>query len=411
MSVESVLDAPRSAPLAKHLNPLTGIRIFAAAAIVEGHSWEYWGAENRLLLGMSLQHGVSMFFVLSGFILAYSYPTLEDVRTRHFVLARFARVFPMHVFSTVVLLLMVPSVLGELRQNGEFFTILHYITLTHAWYPTWQNFLAFNGVSWSISVEAAFYLTFPLWIMNWGKLNLLKLPLAFAPTVILIEYANLGTLSSVPKAPGMTMQGLLHFSPLSRLPEFVLGVVVGEFWTRHRFEWNRISSTIAEIIITFVLWYAVRYAWDYAHDPEWLQFLGTGGAFWIEQNGFTPVFAAFILVMASSTGIIAWCLGRRPVVILGEASFSVYLLHSILLRYYESFPGLISNNPEAWRLLYWMGVISMSYLAFEFVETPARAQITKKITRPSIANRQVRTVVLAAATGTTALALIAPHLS
>jgi peptidoglycan/LPS O-acetylase OafA/YrhL len=409
MSVESVLDAPRSAPLAKHLNPLTGIRIFAAAAIVEGHVWEVW--KSSVLAGMSLQYGVSIFFVLSGFILAYSYPTFDDVRRRHFVLARFARVWPMHIVSTLLLILLVPSVLRELGQPGEFFTILHYLTLTQAWYPTWQNFLAWNGVAWSISVEAAFYLTFPLWIASWGKLNWLKLPLACAPLVILIQYANMGTLSQQPWAPGMTMIGVLHFFPLARLPEFVLGVVVGQYWTNNRFEWEKITSTIAELIAIGALWLTVRYGWEFAHDPRIVKFFGSAGAFWLEQNGLTPIFAAFIFVIASSTGYISRFLGWKPIVILGEVSFSVYLLHTILLRYYQSFPSLLTNNPEPWRLLYWVGVIGMSYLAFEFVETPARAKITKKIARPSIHNRQVRTAVLAAAISATALALIAPHFS
>ncbi|TBC92956.1 acyltransferase [Rhizobium leguminosarum] len=410
MSVESILDAPRAAPLARHLNPLTGVRIVAAAAIVEGHSWEYWGTDGAFLLGMSLQHGVSMFFVLSGFILAYSYPTIEDVRARHFVLARFARVWPMHIFATLLLFLLVPSALGELRQPGEFFTILHYVTLTHAWYPTWQNFLAFNGVAWSISVEAAFYLTFPLWIANWGKLNWLKLPLACAPLVVMIQYANGGNLSLTPKAPGITMQGLLHFSPLSRLPEFVLGVLVGEFWTRRRFDWSPVLSTIAEIIVVVALWIAVRYAWFIAYDPRTVQFLGSAGSFWLEQNGFTPVFAAFIFVLASSTGLAARFLGWRPIVILGEVSFSVYLLHSILLRYYQSFPGLIAHHPGAWLLLYWLGIISMSYLAFEFVETPCRALITRKHARSSISNTRLRMVVLAVAIAVTTAAILFPLL-
>jgi len=411
MSVESVLDAPRSAPLARHLNPLTGIRIIAAAAIVEGHSWEYWGTDGAFLLGMSLQHGVSMFFVLSGFILAYSYPTLGDVRARHFVLARFARVWPMHLFSTLVLFLLVPSALGELWQPGEFFTILHYITLTHAWYPTWQNFLAFNGVAWSISVEAAFYLTFPLWIANWGKLNWLKLPLACAPLIIMIQYANGGALSAEPKAPGITLQGLLHFSPLARLPEFVFGVVVGDLWTKRRFEWGFSISSAAEFLAGAALLLAVGYAYNFAHDPRVIQFFGPAGAFWIEQNGFTPVFVAFIFVMASSTGLLARILGCKPIVILGEVSFSVYLLHSILLRYYESFPGLIVKHPSAWLALYWIGVLAMSYLAFEFVETPARAWITKKHARPSISDIRIRWAALIVAAAVTAAALMAPHLS
>jgi peptidoglycan/LPS O-acetylase OafA/YrhL len=404
MTVESLLDAPRHST--RHLYPLTGIRIFAAAAIVEGHSWQLW--KPSFLYGMSLQHGVSIFFVLSGFILAYSYPTIADVRKRQFFLARFARIWPMHIFATIVLFAMVPSVLGELRKPGEFFTILHYVTLTHGWYPTWQNFLAFNGVSWSISAEAAFYLTFPLWITNWGKLNWAKLPLACAPVVFLIQYANMGTLSREPWAPGMTLIGLMHFFPLARLPEFVLGVVIGEIWTRNRYEWKFVVSIIAEFIVVALILLEMAYAFPIANNPHVVQFFGTAGAFWLEQNGFAPIFALFIFVIASSTGPVARILGWKPIVILGEISFSVYLLHTILLRYYLSFPAIVADPPELMRWLYWCAVIAASFLAFELIEMPARAKITKKTPKSSIAIPKTRVMSLLSAGAVVAAALVAP---
>ncbi|MFC5423677.1 hypothetical protein ACFPOB_29525 [Bosea eneae] len=52
-----------------HLLPLTGLRFFAAAAIVLLHSAETWPIPSALG-NLALNQGVSFFFVLSGFILA-----------------------------------------------------------------------------------------------------------------------------------------------------------------------------------------------------------------------------------------------------------------------------------------------------------------------------------------------------
>ena len=87
----------------KKLDPLTSLRFFAAAMIVIGHSHRLIGSLN-LANTFSLAQGVSFFFVLSGFILAYNYPSLptkSDVL--HFFKARIARIWPAHVAAIILL--------------------------------------------------------------------------------------------------------------------------------------------------------------------------------------------------------------------------------------------------------------------------------------------------------------------
>ena len=287
----------------RHIEALTSIRFFAAAAIVEGHSWSLF--PPSFVLGLKLNQGVSIFFVLSGFILAYSYPTFRDVVERDFFIARFARVWPLHIVATIFLIALVPNTLWPSPGGAGLITAIHYLTLTQAWFPTWSNFLSYNGVAWTLSVEAFFYLTFPLWILDWRRWNWLKLPASLLPLLIIIDIGNSAKLAQEDWAPGITRTGLLYIFPLTRLPEFVLGVVLGEWWSRRRFSWSFRVSLVAEIAAGCALFWALARVWPIAHMPTTRLLLGEGGADWLLECGFIPIFALFIFVMASSNGPLA----------------------------------------------------------------------------------------------------------
>jgi peptidoglycan/LPS O-acetylase OafA/YrhL len=60
------------------LPALTSLRFIAAAMILLHHTRDLLSSDTSWALHWHLDHGVSLFFVLSGFILTYSYPSLED---------------------------------------------------------------------------------------------------------------------------------------------------------------------------------------------------------------------------------------------------------------------------------------------------------------------------------------------
>jgi peptidoglycan/LPS O-acetylase OafA/YrhL len=120
-------------------------------------------------------YGVTMFFVISGFLITSNnlrrYQQLGDVRLSEFYLFRFARIIPPLILALLVIvglgLLGVPS-FGNHGAHGmppSFFLIAVLSVLTF-----WHNLLMqavgyFNyclNIYWSLSVEEMFYLTFPL---------------------------------------------------------------------------------------------------------------------------------------------------------------------------------------------------------------------------------------------------------
>src|SRR5216684_7861879 len=93
----------------EHLRSLTGLRFLAAALIVVHHTRWYFGYGNTIARFLDPDIGVSLFFVLSGFIMFYSYP---EIGTRQgvarFMIARIARIWPLHFVTWLLVLIFLP---------------------------------------------------------------------------------------------------------------------------------------------------------------------------------------------------------------------------------------------------------------------------------------------------------------
>src|ERR1700691_4735717 len=144
---------------------LTGLRFFAAFMILWGHSlgWiaQFQDADVDRVTFIGVP-GMSLFFVLSGFVIHYNY---RDLFLRHgfaraiceFSAARFARLYPLFL----VFLVMAIAAEGPVPERilGFFFT------LTQSWwYTVYQDRLIINWLyppSWSISTEMFFYAAYP----------------------------------------------------------------------------------------------------------------------------------------------------------------------------------------------------------------------------------------------------------
>src|SRR5690349_9500032 len=135
-------------PRAAKLNALTSLRFVAAAMIVFYHSDPSFGKYDPFG-HMAKDQAVSFFFVLSGFILSYVYPTLDSFRDiRHFIGARFARIWPAHMFAFLLVLVLIPSQ-SWLASTGS---TTHGITkaianicMVQAWIPKRGYFFGFNA--------------------------------------------------------------------------------------------------------------------------------------------------------------------------------------------------------------------------------------------------------------------------
>src|SRR5688572_1698523 len=160
------------------LHPLTSLRFFAAIGVVFYHTYATFlpskpfpaFVDRSIALGFL---GVSCFFVLSGFILAYNYldppgsGSSGTVRAgpRSFLIARFARIYPLYLLG---LLIHAPFIVAYRFSNeASAITALGKLIvsfgvnagLAQGWLAQLKG--GWNPPGWSLSAEAFFYLVFP----------------------------------------------------------------------------------------------------------------------------------------------------------------------------------------------------------------------------------------------------------
>lgn len=110
--------------------------------------------------------GVALFFLLSGFVLAYNYADLAErgrLDKGEFWKARFARIFPVYILSLVLTLNRfiddTEDLLPAASANKAFDTVISFlmvVSLTQAW--DFSRSTIWNFPAWTLSVELFFYL-------------------------------------------------------------------------------------------------------------------------------------------------------------------------------------------------------------------------------------------------------------
>jgi peptidoglycan/LPS O-acetylase OafA/YrhL len=366
---------------ARKLNTLTSLRFIAAALIVVHHSRGSFGFPIDLWEPFSLDNGVSFFFVLSGFILTYVYPSLSSLGRKRFLWARIARIWPAHVTAFLLLVILWPEVYAtpeRLRDPRSLGTALANLSLVHAWIPMSAFFFSFNGPSWSISTELGFYLCFMLLIPNWQRTWFPKLVLAF---LMLCGVVTMSRVLHLPAGSGVaewhpSELGLVYVNPIARLFEFTLGMTTALIW--HRLApkvtigWP--AATLVELVafglVLLSLYYGKSWAAWAAQNP----WVGSAGLAWLIHGGASCVsLAVLIFVMALERGAISGLLSLPAPVLLGEISYSVYLLHQMLIVYYNSHARAFQWVPQQVAyLVFLMTLLLAAYLSWAVVERPCR---------------------------------------
>src|SRR5687768_10048357 len=229
-----------------HLASLTGLRFFAAIHVLLYHAFPHqaWPGEPAAVRDFidSGFVGVSLFFVLSGFILAYNYIHLSDARPvepRDFWWGRVARIYPVYLFSLFVALpLFVPWVVDKLTNESltglakVLITAGTNILLIQSWVPV--TVAQWNSPAWSLACEAFFYLVFPVlgaWFVRMPRARLLPAAavvwLATMAALWAYTAANPETAPLSARDSSLFSLGVVKYNPLMRLPEFIVGIAVG----------------------------------------------------------------------------------------------------------------------------------------------------------------------------------------
>jgi peptidoglycan/LPS O-acetylase OafA/YrhL len=352
-----------------NLHPLTSLRFVAAMMIVIHHAHNYFSWPWISYAPSTLVHGVSFFFVLSGFILTHVYTSKPFPGYGRFLQARFARLWPVHVFAIVMLVMYIQPDSITFDGPGIFdkrVQLLFNLSLTHAIFPFWSFPFSWNAVSWSISTEVFFYLVFPILLIDIRKswqIKLIASIMLMCAVYLVMDYFNFPLNAGLNE---VSIASVLYTNPLVRGFEFCLGMAAWVVWDQcirmkslSYWQWTAIELVVMIAVSVWLKW------WFYFIQPlikvTFLEAIyGNAGSCWI--------FAILIIVFASGRGLVGKLLSTKLTIFLGEISFSIYMIHQIL---YKFFAGLLPKESTS-TAMYFAALIFIATGTFLIIEKPAR---------------------------------------
>jgi peptidoglycan/LPS O-acetylase OafA/YrhL len=348
--------SPTSGPaIVSRIDGLTGLRFFFALLVVAHHSVQHWFGPASYPIADFGYIGVDFFFVLSGFVLAW--PTREMRRGR---LGRARRPGTPGAAAR-------PGSSGPTRTGRGVVrpgagSLLANVFLMQAWFPNPSTYFSVNDVSWSLSCELFFYLSFP-WLVG----RLAAMTSAWRRRTALLVVAGLAvypvgfSLTIAPSSPG-PHEWTTYVLPLWRLGEFVLGIIAA---LEVRRGWRPALSGAA------ALWVLVLASAGLIAEGLVAGHLPDRAA--IEVVGACLAALAFAAVAADEVaGHRSW-LARPIMVTLGASSFALYLLHALLYGWLVSLSDWTGPGPV--NSLAWVGyvllAVGLSVLVHRRIELPA----------------------------------------
>ena len=361
---------------AQHLKALTSLRFFAAGAIFLFHL-----LQSVKIQLPALALGVCFFFVLSGFILAYVYGQFERATIRQFYWARFARLWPVHALTfTAAAAILYAGLIT--RPDGAAIAVVN-VALLQTWVPLAGIPFSYNGVSWSISAEMAFYAVFPLLVFS-RRFGVLYAGLAIATLVYLIGVDLLAPAKQTQRLGFDPLHLILTFPP-ARLLEFATGVALGRWYLRNPDPpaiLARYPTMSESALLLAILSFGATAALAQGHIK------GMGlplTSLWYSQAGGFLIFAAAIAAFAYGRGALSRALSTPALVLLGEISFATYMVHTIVIKTFKLHASDWATGPRV--LAVTVCTYALSYLVWRFWELPCRSLLRNStvVTRPGSA--------------------------
>ncbi len=348
------------------IKPLTSLRFFFAFMVFLHH---YVIAGKPIFAEGYI--GVSFFFILSGFILSYSYKerlSSGKVSKGGFWIARFARIYPLHLLTLLVAIVLLHPQIQAIGAN---------LFLVQSFIPERTIYFSCNSVSWSISDEMFFYLLFPVILFLFSKAAP-RIKIGCFAGILILYFALVLT------TPDTYHHALFYVNPLFRLLDFVIGILLFETWEKiHPLSpkngyspspfFSRVAvATVIEMLAIGLLAFCISQA---DTIPDVYRY---GSYYWIPMALIIYIFAQ--PGEGRPRGYISRLLSWKPLVICGEISFGFYMIHQLAIQISNAAfakMGLVPGELSRFILIFGL-ILTASVLSFHFFETPVNRWIKKQ---------------------------------
>ena len=367
-------------------------RLFAALLVVLVHYEIIFG--KFVIYGSLGTTALSWFFVLSGFIIAYSYPTLNTVEDlKRFYIHRFIRIYPVYGLAVLVSALFVGigfNTLGdefftevrrpfqisydlpELKDNSFWaFAGLRHLTFTQSISSIETLKLVFNGPLWSLVLEIYFYLVFPFLLIILKPINtMVKILVALIVGYILQFFLIQYFLPDVESYNVMNLNVPVYTNPAIRGLEFVFGMLLYKAFALLPPITTKEELNLNPLLITIVAYLVINIIGEKFVPYEYSMFLFG-----------VPIVTILVFTLARSHWYpkgkaYDFCLWA------GGVSYVLYCLHWPLMEMIQLWDLLPQTTTFAVHLLLLVIILlGVSHIVYKWFETPVRGLLYRKAGR------------------------------
>ena len=362
----------------RYLHNLTPLRGIAALWVATYH----FGSLLKLIppkQTMLIEKGylmVDLFFIMSGFIMWHVYAAsfserITETNFRRFMVARFARIYPLHLFTLFVLIGM-SYISGNWNPVNDPHAILTNVFMLQS--MGFERLSTWNRPSWSLSAEWAAYMVFPLLALFMSQKK--RLSRIVLPIGIVIAYFALVFLIP-PMGIGNADRLVLHkldvtydYGYIRGIAGFTLGMLCYGLYlddrTRRYLSKDRVAVILAATALICM-------------------HFGTNDLFLILP------FAGITLCFAANSGYIHKACNASVLQFLGKVSYSIYLVQWIATDLFTAgfrrfhlnvlfFPSVGAPSfleRLAVTLLFLLFLVFLSAITYNLIENPCRNFINR----------------------------------
>jgi peptidoglycan/LPS O-acetylase OafA/YrhL len=367
------------------LDGLTAIRGLAAWWVVFYHFTPFLYGHLPMDVWWLAKKGflaVDLFFILSGFVIFYTYQNSLNggaAAIRAFFVKRLARVYPLHLLILVGYAALVVGLytLKNIQMDPAKFSTAHFVQqlfLVQAWGFREGSALSWNYPAWSISAELAAYLVFPIlllllkpqrwpsWVLLATIAALIALLTGYYHWLGICPTANvMDTRSAVILSPKIcTLNREIDLTAVPRcLTQFAIGMCLCILYLRIAAIRQRLALPILLAGIALLITGAIL-RWDDVY--------------------FAPLgWTLLVFALACEPKPVRWLLCNRPMILLGDISYATYMCHALVREVYKFVFVQPTGDPyvpfyaPGWSLIaIFVFILFLSWVLYRWFERPTQ---------------------------------------